>query len=274
MVATSAGSQPHRSANLLDRLTAPSTLELHNEQLRLRERQVIQRHMPLRCGEVLSVGCGWNPGREMFPAPSFRLVAVDADPARVAVVASCGRADEAHVGYAGRLEFPDASFDVALYRLVLHHLAYQGSLEPVFEEAARLLRPGGSLVAIEPGLWHPVGAALALANALKLSTVIHGTPDDVPLSPRRLHEHARLAGLSPQLHALTYSWRRLPPPAQRLLQRLDGLGSRPLAAPLGHTLMLIATKRPGGSLRVGSLPREREHRGDGSSPHGAEAASA
>ena len=38
------------------------------------------------------------------------------------------------------------------------------TLGPVFEEAARLLRPGGALVAVEPGLWHPVGLGLAMAN--------------------------------------------------------------------------------------------------------------
>ena len=78
---------------------------------------------------------------------------------------AAGRADEGVVGYAGKLdELPDGSFDVVLYRLVLHHLAYQGPLSPCFSEAARLLAPGGALVAIEPGLWHPVGLGLALAN--------------------------------------------------------------------------------------------------------------
>ncbi|MET0971950.1 MAG: hypothetical protein ABWY95_00870, partial [Thermoleophilaceae bacterium] len=129
---------------------------------------------------------------------------------------------------------------VLLYRLVLHHIAYQGSLQPVFEEAARLLRPGGALVAVEPGSWHPVGAGLAVANRAGLGVLAHGTPDDIPLSPRALMAGARDAGLSAELHALTYGWRRLPVSAQRTLHRLDPLGSRPRAAPFGHTLLLIA----------------------------------
>ena len=72
---------------------------------------------------------------------------------------------------------------------------------------------------------------------------MHGTPDDVPLSPRRLLAEARAAGLEPELHAVTFGWRRLPPPLQRTLHRLDLLGSRPRLAPLGHTLMLIARRR-------------------------------
>ncbi len=191
---------------------------------------------------MLSVGSGWHPGRHLFPRPRYRLVAVDANQDRVASVLGSGVADHAFVGYAGRLDLPERSFDIVLYRLVLHHLIYQGPLTDCFAEAARLLRPGGAMVAIEPGLWHPVGLGLALANRLGLATSIHGTPDDVPLSPRALCAQARAAGLRPELHAVTYTWRRLAPALQRALWRLDELGSRPRAALLGHTLLLIARK--------------------------------
>lgn len=205
-----------------------------------RERSLVSQRLGLSGGEVLSVGAGWHPGRHLFPAPAFRIVAVDSDPGRVEGLRASGRADEAHVGYAGRLELEPHSFDIMLYRLVMHHIAYQGSLAPCFSEAVRLLRPGGALVAIEPGLWHPVGAALAVANRTGAATALHGTPDDIPLSPRRLVAEARMAGLEPELHAVTYGWRRLPPIVQRAIAPLDRIGSRPRAAPFGHTLMLIA----------------------------------
>jgi SAM-dependent methyltransferase len=208
-----------------------------------REHTLLERRLRITQGEVLSVGAGWHPGRHLFPAPAFRLVAVDADPARVAGVLESRRADEAFVGYAGELDLPEASFDIVLYRLVLHHIVFQGSLAPCFAEAGRLLRPGGALIAIEPGLWYPVGLALELANRAGAATAVHGTPDDVPLSPRRLLAEARATGLEPELHAVTYTWRRMPPAVQRALQPLDELGSRPRAALFGHTLMLIA-RRP------------------------------
>jgi hypothetical protein len=86
-----------------------------------------------------------------------------------------------------------------------------------------------------------VGAALGVANRVGLGTAVHGTPDDIPLSPRRLAADARAAGLDAELHAVTYSWRRLPPGAQRALHGLDApLGSRPRPPPLGHTLLLLA----------------------------------
>jgi SAM-dependent methyltransferase len=154
-----------------------------------------------------------------------------------------GEADAGLTGAAGRLdELPDGAFDVVLHRLVLHHVAYAGPLEPVLAEAARLLRPGGALVAIEPNVYHPVGAALALANRAGLGVRVHGTPDDIPLSPRRLAAAARVAGLTPQLHAVSYSWRRLPLGAQRAVGALDRHGSAPGLRWLGHTFMLIARR--------------------------------
>jgi SAM-dependent methyltransferase len=237
------GLAPHDPRNLLDRLSREETLQTHYRHLERRERALLAARLATTAGEVLSVGGGWYPGRHLFPAPAFRLVAVDADPQRVAVAAELDRADEAHVGYAGRLWFAPASFDIVLYRLVLHHIAYQGPLAPCFAEAARLLRPGGVMIAIEPGLWHPIGLGLAMANRAGVATAIHGTPDDIPLSPRRLIAEARVAGLVPELHAVTFTWRRLPPWLQRALSPLDELGSRPRAARFGHTLMLIAHKR-------------------------------
>ena len=208
-----------------------------------REQLLVGRRLGLHRGEVLSVGGGWHPGRHLFPAPAFRLTAVDADPDRVAGVLESGRADEARVGYAGRLDdIPDAAFDVVLYRLVLHHIAFQGPLAPCFEEATRLLKPGGAMIAIEPGLWHPVGLGLALANRTGIASAVHGTRDDIPLSPRTLRGEAVRAGLQPELHTVTYTWRRLPPSLQCALQPVDALGSRPRTAPLGHTLLLIARK--------------------------------
>jgi SAM-dependent methyltransferase len=237
-------SEPYTEDNLLDRLSRQSTLAVHYRQMMRREQELLARRLPLQGGEVISIGCGWHPGRHLFGSPQFRLLAVDADGDKVAGVLATGRADEGHVGYAGNLDdLPGASFDVVLYRLVLHHLAFQGPLAPIFAEAARLLRPGGALVAIEPGLWHPVGLGLALANETGLARAVHGTPDDIPLSPRRLVTEARAAGLQPELHAVTYTWRRLPPLVQKSMQPLDALGSRPRAAVLGHTLMLIA-RRP------------------------------
>ncbi len=233
-------SEPYRADNLLDRVGDAETRQVHYDQEMRRERAILDRRLPLEGGDVLSVGCGRHPGRHLFPRPAFRMTGVDLDEAMIAELRESGELDDGMVARAGELPYEPGSFDVVLYRLVLHHVVYQRPLGPVLEEAARLLRPGGALVALEPGRWHPVGGGLALANRLGLGPVVHGTPDDIPISPRDLRREARAAGLEPELHAVTFGWRRLPAAAQRALHALDGAGSRPRLAPFGHTLMLIA----------------------------------
>jgi SAM-dependent methyltransferase len=233
-------SEPYRADNLLDRVGDAGTRQVHYDQEMRRERAILDRRLPLSGGEVLSVGCGWHPGRHLFPKPAFRMTGVDLDPAMIASLRESGELDDGMVARAGELPYELRSFDVILYRLVLHHVVFQRPLGPVFGEAGRLLRPGGAIVAVEPGLWHPVGAGLGLANRAGLGPALHGTPDDIPLSPRLLVREARAAGLEPELHTVTYGWRRLPAGAQRALHALDAAGSRPRLAPFGHTLMLIA----------------------------------
>jgi SAM-dependent methyltransferase len=236
-------SEIYTPENLLDRLSDPRTLAAQYERGRLRERELLDRHLGLGGGDALSVGCGWHPGRHLLPRPAWRLVATDVDPERARHAVASGEADEGLQGAAGRLDvLPDGCFDVVLHRLVLHHVAYAERLEPCLDEARRLLRPGGALVAIEPNLLHPVGAALAVANRAGLGVRVHGTPDDIPLSPWRLVAAARAAGLEPELHAVTYSWRRLPVGVQRAVGALDRLGSAPGLRWLGHTFMLIARR--------------------------------
>src|SRR5215210_7572936 len=200
-------SEPYDPNNLLDRVSTEEMLAVHYEQEQRRERELLVRRLPLPGGEVLSVGCGWHPGRHLFPAPEWRMTGVEPDGAVVDALVAGGQLDAGVAGRAGELPFGEASFDVVLYRLVLRHLAYRAPLAPVFAEARRLLRAGGALVAIEPGLWHPVGLALALANRAGLGSLVHGTPDDIPLSPRSLEREARAAGLEPELHAVTFGWR-------------------------------------------------------------------
>jgi SAM-dependent methyltransferase len=260
-------SEPYEPDNLLDRRSDPGTLQVHYDQEYRRERELLERRLGLHGGEVLSVGCGWHPGRHLFPRPAWRMTGVDVNPAMVEHLLAAGELDAGAEGRAGELAFEPRSFDVVLYRLVLHHIAFQGPLGSCFKEAARLLRPGGALVAVEPGLWHPVGAGLDLANRVGLGTRVHGTPDDVPLSPRLLEREARAAGLDPELHAVTFGWRRLPPAAQRLLHRLDALGSRPRLARFGHTLMLIAHSPPAADSpsTTGSYWAREERSGPGTS---------
>ena len=150
-------SEPYRADNLLDGLGDADTRQVHYDQEMRRERAILDRRLPIAGGEVLSVGCGRHPGRHLFPSPAFRMTGVDLDANMIESLRESGELDDGVVGRAGELPFEPRSFDVVLYRLVLHHVAYQRPLGPVFAEAARLLRPRGALVAVEPGLWQVSG---------------------------------------------------------------------------------------------------------------------
>jgi SAM-dependent methyltransferase len=234
-------SEAYEPDNLLDRHTPRERMQRQYARETGREAQLLARRLGRTSGDVLSVGSGWHPGRHLFAAPDWRLTAVDLADDCVRWALQEKLADDAFVGGAGELhDVPDASFDVVLYRYVLHHVVFDGPLEPVLAEGKRLLRPGGALVIVEPGLYHPVGAALALANRAGLGVRVHGTPDDIPLSPRRLARQCRRAGLEPEVHTVSYSWRRLPAPFQDAVGGLDRLGSVPGARWFGHTFLLIA----------------------------------
>jgi SAM-dependent methyltransferase len=144
-------SEPYRADNLLDRVGDAETRQLHYDQEMRRERAILERRLPLAGGDVLSVGCGRHPGRHLFPKPAFRMTGVDLDDELIASLRELGELDDGMVGRAGELPYEPDSFDVVLYRLVLHHVAYQGPVEPAFAEAARLLRPGGRLIFLVNG---------------------------------------------------------------------------------------------------------------------------
>jgi SAM-dependent methyltransferase len=99
---------------------------------------------------VLEVGCG--PG-ELSERMSIELgasvVAVDISPRMVEL--ACGRGVDAHLGDVQDLRFPDASFDCAVAAWMLYHVP---DVDRGLGELARVLRPGGHLVAVTNYLEH------------------------------------------------------------------------------------------------------------------------
>ncbi len=247
-MAETVASEPYDPDNLLDRHTRRATLEHHYRHVEARERLIVDRRLGLPGGDVLSVGAGWHPGRHLFPAPAFRMVAVDTEPDRVAGVLETGRADEAFTGRAGRAGPGARSFDVVLYRLVLHHIAYQGPL-------ARLLHRGRAPAAARRRAdRHRAGRLAPGGGGARVGQRTAGwrpscteRPTMFRCRPAGCATRRAPPGCAPELHAVTYGWRRLTPAAQRAVSRLDALGSRPRAAALGHT---VDADREG-RLRVG-----------------------
>ncbi len=99
---------------------------------------------------VLEVGCGWGEFAERLGAElGAEVVAVDLSPRMVELARE--RGVDARVGDVQNLPFDDASFDVAVANWMLYHVP---DLQQGLSELARVLRPGGRLVAATNSLDH------------------------------------------------------------------------------------------------------------------------
>jgi ubiquinone/menaquinone biosynthesis C-methylase UbiE len=100
-------------------------------------------------GAVLDVGAGTGANLRHFRAAA-RVVAAEPDPAmRRRLTGRLGEATvpvEVSDAGAEALPFPDASFDAVVFTLVLCTV---GDPDRALAEARRVLRPGGTLVALE-----------------------------------------------------------------------------------------------------------------------------
>jgi SAM-dependent methyltransferase len=172
---------------------------------------------------ILEYGCG--PGSLAFELAreGYRVTGIDISPVAIGIAteraAREGVADRASfvVMNAEAMTFDDATFDVVCGSGIIHHL----DLDLALPEVARVLRPGGRTVFVEPLAHNP---ALRLFRA---ATPAIRTPDEHPLRMDDLDDFARrFDGSSVEFHAMltlaampAHGRRRFP----ALLRRLEGL---------------------------------------------------
>ena len=95
-------------------------------------------------GRVLEVGCGEGELAErLMKDLGTGVVALDQSPRMVELTRA--RGVDARVGDVQELPFPDESFDAAVAAWMLYHVP---ALDLALDELARILKPGGRLVAV------------------------------------------------------------------------------------------------------------------------------
>jgi SAM-dependent methyltransferase len=104
----------------------------------------------IRPDRVLEVGCGWGDFAVRIAAQTgAEVIALDLSPRMVELARE--RGVDARVGDVQELPFRDGEFDCAVAVWMLYHVP---DLDRGLAELARVLRPGGRLVAITNGVGH------------------------------------------------------------------------------------------------------------------------
>lgn len=96
--------------------------------------------------EVIELGCGSGPQLRRIEAK----LRVGLEPVLGLLTATTGF--HGLIGTVENIPVQDGAFDLVYFNYSLHHVADK---ERGFAEAARITRPGGRLVAVEPNLEHP-----------------------------------------------------------------------------------------------------------------------
>jgi SAM-dependent methyltransferase len=126
---------------------------------------------------VLEVGCGMGQfGERLAVKLGLAVVAVDLSPRMVELARARGL--EARVGDVRALPFADGKFDCAIANWMLYHVP---DLDSALSELARVLRPGGRLVA----------ATLREENMADLWRLVDFTPPPRPFSGENGEEPLR-----------------------------------------------------------------------------------
>lgn len=114
------------------------------------EVEVLRRYLPVT-GKGLDLGCGDGKLTALLFGDKLQhvtLVGIDGDPGEVEQAARIGVYERLHACDAAQIPEESHSFDFILSNSVLEHIK---AIEPVIQESARLLKPGGIFIFTVPG---------------------------------------------------------------------------------------------------------------------------
>ena len=117
--------------------------------------------------QVLDIGCGNGRFYPLMKERKANYTGIDNS--RGLLDEARGKFLEANFveGDATALPFPDASFDIAYSFAVVHHIPGRELQNTFFTEAARVLRPGGTLIITAWHLWRPRYLTRLLLQAVR-----------------------------------------------------------------------------------------------------------
>jgi len=101
--------------------------------------------------DVLEIGPGYGATTDVFCQLLPRLTSVEVDPDLAARLQDryAGTHVEVILGDATALNFPDGRFSAVVCFSMLHHVSSPELQDRLFAEAARVLRPGSPMVAVD-----------------------------------------------------------------------------------------------------------------------------
>jgi ubiquinone/menaquinone biosynthesis C-methylase UbiE len=112
---------------------------------------VIRELLPMKGKTILDIGCGDGGLTRLLARGGAQATGVDIDDRQLSRARAAEPVPGAHyaVGRGERLDNADGSLDAVVYMNSLHHVP-EPDIAAALAEAARVLRPGGILLVIEP----------------------------------------------------------------------------------------------------------------------------
>jgi SAM-dependent methyltransferase len=191
-------------------------------------------------GDLLIAPIGRGNDLPYLQPLARRLAGIDVSAEAVAFV--CDPEIDARVGDMLELPYPDESFDAVAVPLFFHHYVTEG-YDPYVREIARVLRPGGVLVTLEPSALHPVWW-ISWALRRVVGNISGTVEDERPIRAHGLIAAFQRVGFGDlHLEAAAFSHPRTPRPVARAVNCV----TRPLARvpgvnQLAWTFVVRATK--------------------------------
>jgi ubiquinone/menaquinone biosynthesis C-methylase UbiE len=164
--------------------------------------EVLRELLPMRGKTVLDVGCGDGALTRLLAREGAQAIGIDLNATQLARARAAEPVPGASYaeGRGEALPATDASVDAVVYMNALHHVP-QDLIPAALDEAARVLKPGGTLLVIEPlaegpnfELVRPVedetGVRAAACAALKAAPRFRMTQEAVYDAPVKYADYA------------------------------------------------------------------------------------